>query len=284
MFDTVGVHDVAERQTPSRAHREGAEAPTRMKAMAFDHAGAPLQRVERAIGAPRRGQIAGTRCRLRHLPHRPARHRRRLPDPKPHVIPGHEIIGRVAAVGAGVDGFKVGDRVGIPWLGHTCGRCRYCRSGRENLCERPGLHRLHDRRRLRRVCRRQGRLRFQDTRALFRCGSRAADVRRAHRLSRLEAGARGAPPRHLRVRRRRAHRCAARRLSRPGGLRVHARGRLRRRRSSRASSARSGRAPPTRRRRNPRRRHHLCARRAAWCRWRWRRSTRAARSSSAAST
>src|SRR6185437_2265004 len=50
------------------------------------------------------------------------------------IIPGHEIVGRVATTGAGVDGFAGGDRVGIPWLGWTCGVCAWCRSGRENLC------------------------------------------------------------------------------------------------------------------------------------------------------
>lgn len=59
-----------------------------------------------------------------------------LPHPKWPLIPGHEIVGRIAALGRGADRFKVGDRVGIPWLGWTCGECRYCRSGRENLCEK----------------------------------------------------------------------------------------------------------------------------------------------------
>jgi propanol-preferring alcohol dehydrogenase len=59
-----------------------------------------------------------------------------LPSPKPSVVPGHEIVGRVAAKGARVDRFAIGDRVGVPWLGWTCGTCVYCRSGRENLCER----------------------------------------------------------------------------------------------------------------------------------------------------
>ena len=57
-----------------------------------------------------------------------------LPDPKIPVIPGHEIVGRVARVGSGVSAFAPGDRVGIPWLGHSCGACEYCVSGRENLC------------------------------------------------------------------------------------------------------------------------------------------------------
>jgi alcohol dehydrogenase, propanol-preferring len=60
-----------------------------------------------------------------------------LPDPKLPIIPGHEIVGYVDATGRGVDGLAVGMRVGIPWLGRTCGQCSYCRSGRENLCDDP---------------------------------------------------------------------------------------------------------------------------------------------------
>jgi propanol-preferring alcohol dehydrogenase len=60
-----------------------------------------------------------------------------LPDPKLPIVPGHEIVGRVAAFGEDVTGFAVGERVGVPWLGYTCGICPYCRSGRENLCDRP---------------------------------------------------------------------------------------------------------------------------------------------------
>jgi propanol-preferring alcohol dehydrogenase len=60
-----------------------------------------------------------------------------LPNPKLPLIPGHEIVGRVAALGADVAGFAVGERIGVPWLGYTCGVCPYCRAGRENLCDRP---------------------------------------------------------------------------------------------------------------------------------------------------
>jgi alcohol dehydrogenase, propanol-preferring len=60
-----------------------------------------------------------------------------LPNPKLPLIPGHEIVGQVAALGAGVAGFAVGERIGVPWLGSTCGVCPYCRAGRENLCDRP---------------------------------------------------------------------------------------------------------------------------------------------------
>ena len=60
-----------------------------------------------------------------------------LANPKLPLIPGHEILGRVAALGADVAGFAVGERIGVPWLGYTCGVCPYCRAGRENLCDRP---------------------------------------------------------------------------------------------------------------------------------------------------
>jgi propanol-preferring alcohol dehydrogenase len=60
-----------------------------------------------------------------------------LPHPKLPIVPGHEIVGRVAALGPGVTDFNPGERVGVPWLGATCGVCPYCRSGRENLCDAP---------------------------------------------------------------------------------------------------------------------------------------------------
>jgi propanol-preferring alcohol dehydrogenase len=59
-----------------------------------------------------------------------------LTEPKLPIVPGHEIIGIVEAVGADVERWRAGDRVGVPWLGWTCGVCAYCRSGRENLCDR----------------------------------------------------------------------------------------------------------------------------------------------------
>jgi alcohol dehydrogenase, propanol-preferring len=60
-----------------------------------------------------------------------------LPQPKLPLVPGHEIVGRVAAVGSAAVGLAVGERIGVPWLGFTCGVCPYCRAGRENLCDRP---------------------------------------------------------------------------------------------------------------------------------------------------
>ena len=60
-----------------------------------------------------------------------------LPDPKVPIIPGHEIVGRIDMIGAGVKGLQLGERVGVPWLGHTCGECPYCKAGQENLCDYP---------------------------------------------------------------------------------------------------------------------------------------------------
>jgi len=60
-----------------------------------------------------------------------------LEHPKLPLVPGHEIVGRVAALGEGVAGLSIGQRVGVPWLGFTCGHCPYCSAGRENLCDRP---------------------------------------------------------------------------------------------------------------------------------------------------
>jgi alcohol dehydrogenase, propanol-preferring len=62
-----------------------------------------------------------------------------LDRPKLPLVPGHEIVGRIEALGDGVSGLAVGQRVGVPWLGHTCGRCRYCLAGAENLCDAPGF-------------------------------------------------------------------------------------------------------------------------------------------------
>src|SRR5499426_3319736 len=60
-----------------------------------------------------------------------------LPDPRLPIVPGHEIVGIVDALGPGVAGFAIGERIGVPWLGYTCGVCPYCCAGRENLCHRP---------------------------------------------------------------------------------------------------------------------------------------------------
>ena len=97
----------------------------------------PLVRVELADPQPRAGEVrvavaACGVCRTDlHVVDG------ELPHPKLPIIPGHEIVGRVDAVGPGVTGLEIGMRVGIPWLGHTCGSCPYCRQGSENLCDHP---------------------------------------------------------------------------------------------------------------------------------------------------
>jgi alcohol dehydrogenase, propanol-preferring len=62
-----------------------------------------------------------------------------LTEPKLPLVPGHEIIGTVVAKGEGVEAFSLGQRLGVPWLGHTCGHCRYCAGGHENLCDEGGF-------------------------------------------------------------------------------------------------------------------------------------------------
>ncbi|MEE9588670.1 MAG: zinc-dependent alcohol dehydrogenase family protein [Hyphomicrobiaceae bacterium] len=110
-----------------------------MKAMILQRCGQPLQCVDIAKPEPGVGQVlveirACGVCRTDlHVVDGD------LTEPKLPIVPGHEIVGHVAGVGEGADRFQVGDRVGIPWLGHTCGSCRYCRGGRENLCDSPGF-------------------------------------------------------------------------------------------------------------------------------------------------
>ncbi|WP_371414156.1 zinc-dependent alcohol dehydrogenase family protein [Sphingosinicella sp. CPCC 101087] len=105
-----------------------------MRAMQLDCPGEPLRLVERPIPVPGPGELlvevsACGICRTDlHIVEGD------LHGPLP-IVPGHEVVGRVAAAGEGADAFSIGDRVGIPWLGRTCGRCPYCRSGRENLCD-----------------------------------------------------------------------------------------------------------------------------------------------------
>jgi propanol-preferring alcohol dehydrogenase len=62
-----------------------------------------------------------------------------LPDPRVPIIPGHEIVGRIDALGSGIAGLTIGERVGIPWLAHTCGVCPFCIGQHENLCDHPAF-------------------------------------------------------------------------------------------------------------------------------------------------
>ena len=71
---------------------------------------------------------------MRGLPHGPSHHGRRASRAEVPLVPGHQVVGSVVDLGPGVSGFSAGQRVGIPWLGFTCGTCAFCMSGRENLC------------------------------------------------------------------------------------------------------------------------------------------------------
>lgn len=106
-----------------------------MRAMLLEGPGRALRLAELPVPVPRQGEVlvriatcAVCRTDLHVVDGE-------LPHPALPLVPGHEIVGTVAALGAGVAAFAIGDRVGIPWLGWTCGECAYCRSGRENLCD-----------------------------------------------------------------------------------------------------------------------------------------------------
>jgi len=106
-----------------------------MRTLVLEAPGRPLVLRERPVPEPADGEVllevsACGVCRTDlHLVDG------ELPDPTLPVVPGHEIVGRVLSAGAGVSGFRTGDRVGVPWLASTCGRCRYCTEARENLCD-----------------------------------------------------------------------------------------------------------------------------------------------------
>jgi alcohol dehydrogenase, propanol-preferring len=111
--------------------------PSVMQAMLLERPGTPLRLAELPVPAPAPEQIlikvaACGVCRTDlHV------FDGELSKPKLPLVLGHEIVGRVAALGAAVQGFAAGDRVGVPWLGHTDGTCFYCRRGQENLCDDP---------------------------------------------------------------------------------------------------------------------------------------------------
>jgi alcohol dehydrogenase, propanol-preferring len=106
-----------------------------MRAMLFEKPGELLRRADLPVPKPSAGQVlirvhACAVCRTDlHVVDG------ELAQPKLPLIPGHEIVGRVEEKGEGVEPFQIGARVGIPWLGWTCGECAYCRAGEENLCD-----------------------------------------------------------------------------------------------------------------------------------------------------
>jgi alcohol dehydrogenase, propanol-preferring len=107
-----------------------------MRAMVLDAPARPLRPTELAVPEPGEGQVlvAVSACGVCRTDLHVVDGE--LPDPKLPLVPGHQIVSRVVTTGPGAERFASGDRVGIPWLGWTDGTCRYCRTGRENLCER----------------------------------------------------------------------------------------------------------------------------------------------------
>lgn len=111
------------------------EIPKTMRAMVLEKPGKPLVAVELPVPQPGPNQVlirvqACGVCRTDlHI------FDGELPDPKLPLILGHEVVGTVVKAGNRVERFRVGNRVGVPWLGYTCNRCRYCDKGRENLCD-----------------------------------------------------------------------------------------------------------------------------------------------------
>ncbi len=108
-----------------------------MRAMILEQPRQPLRPIDRPMPAPGPRQVlvevlACGVCRTDlHIVDGD------LTEPRLPIIPGHEIVGRIVGIGREVHHHQIGDRIGIPWLGHTCGICPYCLSGRENLCEAP---------------------------------------------------------------------------------------------------------------------------------------------------
>ena len=108
-----------------------------MRAMVLERVGAPLVAVERPTPVPGPSEVlvevlACGVCRTDlHVVDG------ELTDPSLPLVPGHEIVGRITALGPGVEGLALGQRVGVPWLGRSCGVCPYCRCDRENLCDAP---------------------------------------------------------------------------------------------------------------------------------------------------
>src|SRR5882757_7370307 len=111
------------------------QVPDTMRAMLLEAAKQPLRLKEVAVPRPKPNQIlirvhACGVCRTDlHIADG------ELTNPKLPLILGHEIVGSVVQIGEKVQNFRLGDRAGVPWLASACGACRYCKKGKENLCE-----------------------------------------------------------------------------------------------------------------------------------------------------
>ena len=222
-----------------------------MQAMVCEGAGRPLalRTLPRPEPGPGEVQIAVRACGVcrtdLHLVDG------ELPEPKVPVIPGHEIVGTVTAHGPGVTGPAIGTRVGVPWLGWSCGHCSYCASAAREPLRGGALHRLSARRRLRRIRGRRRALCLPAACRLRRRACGAAAVRRSDRLSCVRDGRRCPHARSLRLRRGGASGRAGRARAGTHGVRLHAS--RRQRRAGIRAGARRALGGRQRRARRPRR-------------------------------
>ena len=252
--------------------------------MLLDRPGTPLRLADLPVPEPGAGQIlvrvgACGVCRTDlHVVDG------ELTEPALPIVPGHEVIGHVAAMGADVQRFRIGDRVGIPWLGWTCGVCPYCRSERENLCDAPKFTGYQ-------INGGYAEYTLADARYCFPIEGDYGDAEAAPLMCAgligyrsLEMAGQGGAPGHLRLRRRGAHRGAGGAPSRPAGVRLHPAGR----RAGAGVCARSrrglGRRLPISGRPSRSMPRSSLRRWVPSCQRRSRRSARAAWSSQAAST
>ena len=237
-----------------------ANLPRAMRAMLLERPGAPLREVTLPRPVPGPGQVlievaACAVCRTDlHVVDG------ELPDPKLPLMPGHEIVGRVSQGARASTACAIGDRVGVPWLGWTCGACAYCRSGRENLCDRARFTGYQ-------IDGGFAEFAVADHRFCFPLPDGYGDVEAAPLLCAGLIGYRALAAAgdarrlgHLRLRRGGAHHRPGRRPRGARGLRLHPPRRQRRRRRSRASlgaawAGGSDETPPER----ARRRDHLRA-------------------------
>ena len=216
-----------------------------MRALVLDRPREPLRLVERPRPEPGPGQV---RLRVRacgvcrtdlHVVDG------ELPDLGRPVVPGHQVVGVVDAAGPGAVRLATGQRVGVPWLGWTCGACRFCLSGRENLCTQARFTGYHLDGGFAEAVVADERFCFPLPEGYGDVGSGAAALRGTHRLPRAVDGRGRRAAGALRLRRRRPHRRAGRAPPGPARVRVHATGRRDRRGSSPSRSARGGPGPPT---------------------------------------
>lgn len=115
--------------------KKGINKPTKMKAMVLEKQGEPLKLKEVPVPEPNENQVLIKihTCGVCHTDLHIVD--KELTNPKLPLIIGHEIVGTIVKKGNSVSKFNLGERVGVPWLGYTCGECKYCKVGKENLCE-----------------------------------------------------------------------------------------------------------------------------------------------------